>query len=194
MMPELDKDRLYTYADRATWEDDFVCELIDGKVYAMSPAPIQAHQDISGEIFFQLKTFLRDKPCKVFHPQFDVCLQTEGDSASTVVQPDVFVVCDPAKLDGKRCNGAPDFVVEVLSPSSASRDTLLKYNKYMQAGVREYWTVDPVDKYVRVSVLKDGKFETIDYINPETLPVKALEGCTIDIRRVFSEVDMDKDL
>jgi Uma2 family endonuclease len=155
----------------------------------MAPAPNQAHQDISGELFYQLKTFLRDKPCKVFHPQFEVCLFAEGDGERTVVQPDVFVVCDLTKLDGKRCNGAPDFVVEVLSPSSASRDTLLKYNKYMQAGVREYWIIDPVDKYVRVSVLKEGKFDTIDYINPEVLPVKALEGCTIDIRRAFAEAE-----
>jgi len=183
----MQEDRLYTYADYASWDDDVRRELIDGKIYLMAPAPSEAHQDNSGELFVQLKEFLRGNICKVLYAPFDVCLNAEGDNDKTVVQPDLIVVCDRSKLDGKRCNGAPDMVIEILSPSSSNRDMLLKFNKYMQAGVREYWVVDNELKIVRVSILDNGKFESIDYINPDTIPVHVLEGCEIDMKRVFGE-------
>ena len=187
MQPSFNEDRPYTYADYASWDDDIRRELIDGKVYLMAPAPAETHQDISGEMHRQLANFLLDKPCKVFHAPFDVCLHADGDDDYTVVQPDLLVVCDREKLDGKRCNGAPDFIVEILSPSTASKDLIFKYNKYMSAGVREYWIVDPVDKVVRACILKDGKYESIDYLNPDIIAVQVLEGCEIDTKRVFSE-------
>jgi len=185
MIPVLQNDKTYTYADYASWGDDVKCELIDGVVYLMAPGASETHQDTSGELFGQIWAYLKDKPCKIFHLPFDVCLQADGDDDKTVVQPDLFVVCDRSKLDGKRCNGAPDMIIEILSPSSASRDMLLKYNKYMQAGVREYWIVDPEAKIVRVCILKDGKYDTTDFTNPDAIPVNVLEGCQIDMKRVF---------
>ena len=186
-MPALQKDILYTYADYASWGEDARYELIDGIVYSMAPGASESHQHASGGLFAQFYAYLQDKPCKVFHPPFDVCLHAEGDDDKTVVQPDLFVVCDKSKLDGKRCNGAPDLVIEILSPSSASRDNLLKFNMYMQAGVREYWIVDTHDKIVRVCILKNGKYEMSDYINPSTIPVNTLEGCQINMAPVFDE-------
>jgi len=187
MQPLLKDEELYTYADYASWDDDVRCELIDGRVYMMAPAPSESHQDISGEMYRQFANFLLDKQCKVFHAAFDVCLNADGDGEKTVVQPDIVVVCDRSKLDGKRCNGAPDMVVEILSPSSSNRDNLLKYIKYMEAGVKEYWIVDPDDKILRVCLLKDGKYDSIDYIKPDKVAVQTLEGCVIDMKRVFSK-------
>jgi len=185
MEAALKNDKLLTYADYAALDDANRYELIDGVIHLMAPGASESHQDASGELFLQLGMFLRDKKCKLYHPPFDVCLNAEGDGDTTVVQPDLFVVCDLSKLDGKRCNGAPDLVIEILSPSSAGRDNLLKYNIYMNAGVREYWIVDPNDKIVRICLLKDKKYETTDFINPDILPVNVLEGCQIDMKRVF---------
>ena len=192
MLPALKKDKLYTYADYARWDDDVKCELIDGVVYLMAPGASESHQDTSGDLFRQLANFLYKKPCKVFHPPFDVCLNADGDNEKSVFQPDLFVVCDRSKLDGKRCNGAPDMVIEILSPSTASRDILLKYNKYMLAGVREYWIVDTENKIVRVCILKEGKYETTDFINPDEIPVTVLDGCLIDMKSVFKQVEGEK--
>jgi len=186
-VPYVPKDRRYTYADYALLDDDKRYEVIDGVIYLMSPAPTEAHQDIGGEIFRQLANFLFGKPCKVFISPFDVCLNAAGDDDVTVVQPDILVVCDRTKLDGKRCNGAPDFVIEILSPSSAARDTMLKFHKYMHAGVREYWIVDPKGKIVQVCILKDGRYETEVLEEPDEIPVQTLDGCTIDMKLVFAQ-------
>ena len=183
--PEYARKNLLTYADYVNLDDENRYELIDGVIYLMSPGPSLAHQDTSGGLYVQLWTFLKDKPCKVYHAPCDVCLNAEGDNDTTVVQPDMFVVCDLTKLDGKRCNGAPDFVIEILSPSSANRDNLLKFNKYMQAGVREYWIVDLEDKVVRICLLKGGKYEITDFIDPTELSVNVLDDCKIDMTGVF---------
>ena len=179
-------EKRYTYADYANWDDDNRYELIDGVVYMMS-APSQAHQETIGELFRQLANFLKGKPCKVFLSPFDVCLNAKGDDDDTVVQPDILVVCNMSKLDGKRCNGAPDMAIEVLSPSSKRHDTLLKFNKYMQTGVREYWIVNPIAKTVRVCLLNDGKYDMQDYSATDTIPVHVLNGFLIDMREVFAE-------
>ena len=178
--------RQYTYADYADWKDDKRYELIDGKVYMLS-APSVVHQSISGELYRQLGNFLVGKPCDVFAAPFDVCLSAAGDDDRTVIQPDILVVCDKSKLDDKRCNGAPDMAIEILSPSTASRDMMIKYNKYMTAGVREYWIVNPVIKAVHVCILKDGEYAITDYFNAGSIPVSILEGCQINIDLVFTE-------
>ena len=184
-MPEYARKKLLTYADYEAINDENRYELIDGVIYLMSPGPTIMHQRTSGGLFVQLWTFLKDKPCEVYQAPCDVCLNAEGDNDTTVVQPDIFVVCDLTKLDEKRYNGAPDFVIEILSPSNANRDVLLKYNKYMQAGVREYWIVDIMEKVVRVCLLNDGKYEFTDYFDPEVLSVNVLNGCNIDMAIVF---------
>lgn len=128
-----------------------------------------------------------DTPCDVYAAPFDVCLNAAGDDDMTVVQPDILVVCDRSKIDGKRCNGAPDLVIEILSPSTSGKDLLLKFNMYRKAGVREYWIVDHETKVVRVCVLKDGEYAITDHIAAGSVSVNILDGCTIDLRRIFAE-------
>jgi Uma2 family endonuclease len=97
------------------------------------------------------------------------------------------VVCDRSKLDGKRCNGAPDMIIEILSPNSAKRDLIIKFNKYQQAGVREYWVVNPDNKIVSVHILENGKYVTSAYSDTDTVSVHVLDGCEIDLREVLEE-------
>ena len=183
-MNVLSEDKRYTYADYCSWDDDTRWELIDGIPYAMS-APTQAHQTVGGEIFTQLHNFLKGKPCKVFYAPFDVRLNAnEGDD--TVVQPDLLVVCDDSKLDGKACVGAPDMVVEILSPSTSRHDKLLKFNAYQRAGVREYWLVDPDSRTLSVYILKDGAYMARAYADTDDVPVEVLDGCEINLPDVFN--------
>jgi len=186
-MEALRKERreYFTYADYRTWDDNKRYELIDGVPYLMSPAPFLAHQEIAGEFFGQLRDFLKGKPCKVFIAPVDVRLNADKLD-DTVVQPDILVVCDRSKLDGKSVQGAPDFIIEILSPSTSKQDVIVKFNKYMQAGVREYWIVDPENKSVVAHILKDGIYMTRAYDeNNEAVPVLVLEGCTINLKEVF---------
>jgi len=175
----------YTYADYCSWDDGKRWELIDGIAYAMVPAPTRAHQGISGNLHSQLHGFLKGKPCKLYAAPFDVKLEAE-DYDDTVVQPDLVVICDPSKLDDKGCNGAPDLVVEILSPSTASNDWVTKLALYQKAGVREYWIVDPDSQTVSVHLLEDGRYFVTGYLNTGTLPVHVLEGCEIILADVFA--------
>ena len=183
-LPEEKQTCRYTYADYCTWGDDERWELIEGVPYAMSPAPNRRHQEISRELSYQFTAFLKGKPCEVFAAPFDVRLNAEkGDN--TVVQPDLLVVCDKSKLDDNGCKGAPDLIIEILSPSTSSRDKLLKFNKYLLAGIREYWIVDPVDKIVSVNTLENGKYIVNVYGDADCVPVGVLSGCLINMREVF---------
>lgn len=157
----LEEDKHYTYGDYLTWPDDFRCELIDGKVYMMSPAPLLTHQDTAGEIFFQAKQALRGKSCRALIAPVDVRLplHAEADeSTDVVVQPDVLVVCDSSKLDRRGVRGAPDWVVEVLSPSTAGKDQIEKRRLYERHGVKEYWLVHPTDRILTVYRLENGEY------------------------------------
>ena len=186
--PKYDIQKRYTYTDYMTWGEDVRCELIDGVVYDMSPAPGWIHQGISGKLVAQLSNFLEGKSCMVFQGPFDVRLNIdEGDN--TVVQPDVVVICDRSIMAKTGCNGAPDMVVEVLSPSNASKDFILKRSKYMHAGVRELWIIDPESRIVQVYVREDGKYNAIDYLNAGKIPVSILDGCEIDMARIFADID-----
>ena len=180
----------YTFADVLTWPDDERAELIDGEAIMMAPAPATAHQLISGELFGQLHSYLKGKKCKVISAPFDVRLfEQDGDSPEdidTVVDPDISIVCDPSKLDEHGCKGAPDMVVEILSPSTRRHDRLTKYNLYQRAGVREYWIVDPTDKSVQVFTLEDGRYAAKDFgADGDKVKVNILEDCVIDLSEVF---------
>jgi Uma2 family endonuclease len=179
-------NKRYTYADYEKWGDDERFELIDGQAYSMA-APSTAHQSISRELLLQFGGFLKGKPCKVFTAPYDVCLYGMGDEDSTVVQPDLIIVCDKAKLDLKRCNGAPDLVIEILSPSYRSHDTLIKLNKYLDAGVKEYWIADPADRTLSVHILSGGHYTINMYGASANVPVHVLDGCIISLREVFAE-------
>lgn len=151
----------YTYGEYLRWPDDVRYELIDGQAWMMSPAPSIEHQEIAGDLYFQLRQALQGAPCRVFIAPVDVRLP-RGDEADddidTVVQPDVLLVCDPAKIDRRGVRGAPDWVAEVLSPSTAARDQITKRRIYERAGVREYWLVHPTDRTLTVHTLVDGRY------------------------------------
>jgi Uma2 family endonuclease len=180
-------DQYLTYADYVKLDDDIRYELIDGVLYNMA-APTVHHQEIVLEVAGQLREFLKGKSCKVYISPIDVRLNYDKDD-DAAVQPDIIVVCNRSKIDpkGHSINGAPDMVVEVLSPSSAYRDRLLKSKKYLQAGVREYWIVDPRDKIVQVCILKNGEYAMNTYGDTDNIPVHVLEGCTINIAAAFAE-------
>jgi len=149
----------FTYGDYRQWPEDERWELIAGEAYAMSPAPTRTHQTVLVEILRQVANFLEGKPCQVFVAPFDVRLperEESDDEIETVVQPDLAVVCDASKLDEKGCRGAPDWVIEVLSPSTASKDHVRKKSLYERHGVREYWLVHPTDQLL-TRYLLEGK-------------------------------------
>ena len=133
--------RPYTYGEYLTWPDDVRYELIDGIAYMMTPSPTLDHQDTAGEIYHQLRQHLEGKPCYPYIAPIDVRLPKHDEpdqDIDTVVRPDVIVVCDVNKLDHRGVRGVPDFVVEVLSPSSAYHDHKRKRKVYERAGVKEY--------------------------------------------------------
>ena len=145
----------YSYADYAQWPEDERWELIDGVPYAMT-APQRLHQDIVFELGRQIGNYLQGKPCKGYTAPFDVRLprQDEADAkVETVVQPDLNVICDPSKLDKQGCRGAPDWIVEVLSPSTALKDMDSKRGLYQRHGVQEYWIIHPEDRWILVYTL-----------------------------------------
>lgn len=147
-------DRRYTYADYRTWPADERWELIDGIAYAMGPAPVRLHQKVLLQIARQAANALEGNSCEAYIAPFDVRLP-QGDEADesldTVVQPDLSVICDRNKLDDRGCHGAPDWIVEVLSPVTASHDHLVKRALYERVGVREFWLVHPTDHIATVS-------------------------------------------
>ena len=190
---DLDLNKIYTYADYYSWKFDERVELIKGKIFRMSPAPNRFHQEISGEIFNTLKNFLRGKPCKVYAAPFDVRLprNTHDDKkVLTVLQPDICVICDPAKLDSRGCIGAPDLVVEILSPGNNTRDMKNKYEAYEEAEVKEYWVVSPQDQTFIVHTLVNGRFVLSPVkVAGDVVTSAALPGISIDLTDLFSNLE-----
>jgi Uma2 family endonuclease len=181
------EEEYYTYADFLEWDEDFRAELLDGEIVMMAP-PLRVHQEIVSELFFQIKSYLKGKKCKVYPAPFAVRLfPIKNRSDDTVFQPDIVVVCDPEKLDDRGCNGPPDLVIEIISPSTAKYDRVYKLRKYQKAGVREYWIVDPETKSVQVFVLEDGRYVASVYEESEKAPVFILKDCEIDLAAVFAE-------
>ena len=186
-LPQLKEKERYTYANFLEWDEDFRAELHDGEVVMMAP-PLTVHQGTLTELLFQIQTFLKGKNCKVYPAPFGVRLFPKKDhSDDTVFEPDIVVICDQGKLDEHGCNGPPDFVIEITSPSSAKYDRVYKLRKYEKAGVREYWIVDPETKSVQVFILENGRFLASGYDETEKAPVAVLPGCEIDLQAVFAE-------
>ena len=181
----------YTYKDYLTWSDDIRCEIIDGVIYDMTPAPVTIHQNISGEIYGQFWFYLKNKKCQIYHAPFDVRLPNGSEDENhitTVVQPDITVICDKKKLDEKGCIGAPDLIVEISSPATASKDLTKKFNLYEKHGVREYWIVHPEEKTVMVFSLGKDKLygRPKNYSANDKIKVGVLKGLTIDLNDVFA--------
>jgi Uma2 family endonuclease len=188
---QLDFDKTYTYADYLTWKFSERVELIKGKIFRMA-APSRQHQKISRIISGELYVFLKENNCELFAAPFDVRLplpthRIKGDKASTVIQPDICVVCDLSKLDDSGCNGAPDLVIEILSPGNAKKEMKEKYDLYESAGVREYWVVQPNESFV-IRYNLDDKGQYVGsrlYTEDDIIESKVLEGFQIEINKVF---------
>lgn len=191
-MPLPAKQEHYTFADFLTWDESERAEIINGGMFLMT-TPSRIHQKISFEISRQLGNFLVGKPCEVYPAPFGVRLfEQDGmhpENVDTVIEPDISVVCDKSKLDQYGCKGAPDMVVEVLSPSSLRHDRLVKLNLYQRAGVREYWIADPQNKAVQVFLPDENGFMRIfeEYGQNDVAKVNVLDGCFLDLSKVFSE-------
>jgi Uma2 family endonuclease len=187
----------YSYADYLTWTDEKMREIINGVVYLFS-APMRDHAEVIISILKKALPFIdkRKGKCKIYTAPFDVRLPIDGETANdkiyNVVQPDICVICDPAKLDDKGCIGAPDLIVEVNSPSTGKRDLNQKFILYEKVGVKEYWVVYPKSKAVSVFILQeDDKYDggtTYDLIYGKSkVPVQTLEGLVIDLEELFEE-------
>ena len=179
----LPQGKYYTLADVLCWDDRERWELIDGVPLMMAP-PARIHQKISGELFGQLREYLKGKKCEVYPAPFAVRLFEENgdlpERVDTLVEPDISVICDPSKLDDIGCKGAPDFIIEILSESTQKKDMYLKLHKYEAAGVREYWVVDP-DKNI-VIVYNFEADTMIEYPFGEEVLVGIYEGFSIKIQ------------
>jgi len=191
-LSQLDFSKTYTYADYLTWKFDEFVELIKGKVMRPMAGPSRLHQEQVGNIFGEVKQFLKGNSCRVYVAPFDVRLTTAGANGDqqiqTVVQPDICVVCDPAKLDDRGCVGAPDWIVEILSPGNTTRDTRIKFDLYEESGVREYWIVYPGVKTVAAFTLVDNQYKlTAEYTEPGPIPVATLPGLTLEWAEIFTE-------
>lgn len=191
---DLDLSKRYTYADYLTWQFDEMVELIRGKVFRMSPAPSARHQWVSAELHYQIMGYLKGKPCKAFAAPFDVRLplppdQQKTDKIDTVVQPDITVVCDRQKLDAQGCKGSPDWIIEILSSGTATKDLTDKYTLYQHAGVREYWIVHPSEQTVIPYRLDEsGQYQLIrktPFVREERVPVGIFPDFEIDLSEVF---------
>lgn len=187
----------YTYADYQRWDDDQRWELIDGHAWLMAPAPTSYHQIVAFEIGHQIRNALKEKPCTVLLAPIDVRLPRPGqadEEVDTVVQPDVLVVCDPAKIDRRGVNGAPDWVVEVLSPATAGHDQIVKRQLYERAGIPEYWLVHPVDRVLTIYRLENGHYGLPDIRELSGVtPIDALAGIEIVWEDIISRLPPQED-
>lgn len=181
----------FSYAHYRKWTDDDRWELINGVEYDMSPSPSRIHQKLSGELFVRVYNVLKDKPCDVYAAPFDVrlpdCAEASDEQTFTVVQPDIVVVCDESKLGEQGCVGAPDLVMEILSPETAAKDMKVKRDLYEKYGVREYWLVHPTDKTLIVYRLRqDKEYAKADiYAGQDIIESSVIEGFKIELTDLF---------
>lgn len=179
-----------SYAELLEFDDEKRYELIDGVPYLMA-SPRVAHQDILGELYYQLKTYLKGKTCRVFASPLDVKLSGEKDNKKefNVVQPDIMVVCDQNKITEKNIQGAPDLAIEITSPNNPAHDKLVKLNLYQKFGVKEYWIVSLEEQIISVFLLNEDKIYTIPkaYYLDEKIKVNVLKECYIDLSEFCKE-------
>lgn len=189
---QLDPSKSYSYADYLTWRFKERVELIKGKIYSMSPAPRRIHQKISLRFTISMGNQLKESSCELYEAPFDVRFVREGTSdnqVTNVVQPDICVICDLSKLDDAGCLGAPDLVIEILSPSTSKKDVQVKYALYQEFGVKEYWLVHTTDQLVDVFDLEDERFQLRKiFANPDKIDSKAVKGLVVDLEEIFENL------
>lgn len=196
-LSQLDLNKTYSYADYLTWQLDEMVELIKGKISLMSPAPNLMHQDISMNLSGQLYNYFKNKKCRVYAAPFDVRLYDRQKSLladkeiHSLVQPDLCVICNLELLDRKGCNGAPDWIIEIVSKGSARKDLKEKYALYQECGVTEYWLIYPSEQTIHQFVLDENRcyqlkaiFTCDEVISPYLFP-----ELKIDLNDVFESID-----
>ena len=193
-LADLDPNGTYSYADYLSWQFEELVELWRGKIMRRMSGPTDQHQVIVGDLFFSFKSYLRQQPCQLRMAPYDVRLPRPGTPADqaiyTVVQPDLCVICDPSKLEPRGCLGAPDLIVEVLSPGTAARDWKGKYDLYEEAGVGEYWIVAPREQDITVFVREPatGRYRLAgEYGGPGPVPSPTLPGLGLAWEDIFAE-------
>jgi Uma2 family endonuclease len=183
----------YSYADYLSWNIPEMVEVIKGKVFKMSAAPKRIHQKLSGKLFIKIGVFLEGKNCEVYDAPFDVRLgndYTKNENIYTVVQPDICVVCDPSKLDEAGCLGAPDLIVEILSPNNSKKELQNKYEVYEESGVKEYWVISPEAETVLVYTLVNGKYNASKLLTRgDQVITPILPGLIIDLEELFEGIN-----
>ena len=190
--PQLEQETNYTYADYLDWNEGR-WELIDGEVWDMTPAPSRLHQEISINFSSFLHNFFQNKNCFVYAAPFDVRLpdnnNAEDYAITTVVQPDISVICDQSKLDDRGCVGAPDLIIEILSPSTAAKDLKVKRALYEKHGVQEYWLVHPTDRLVfSYQLIDDGQYgKARIFDQDDVLQSARFEELKIQLNSIFQE-------
>lgn len=185
------QQRKYTYEDLQNFEDEKRYELINGELYLMS-SPTTLHQKIVGEIYAQLHNYLKGKKCQAFVSPLDVCLSGVKNPKKeyNVVQPDILVVCDENKITKNMgIQGAPDLIIEVLSPTSKKHDTFVKYNLYQYYGVKEYWIVDEEVGVIYQYIINEKNIYTLPktYEITEDIKVNILKDCTISLKDIIGQ-------
>ncbi len=179
----------YTYADYMKFEFEEMAELIRGKIFRMSPAPKASHQSVSISLSSIIWTYLKGKTCQIYAAPFDVILPVSNkkrEKATTVVQPDICVICNPEIVEEDGCFGVPDWIIEILSPHTSKKDLQLKYDVYEEAGVKEYWIVMPQEKLIEVFILENGKYRRVKtYAQNDEVPSHTLPELSLKLEDVF---------
>lgn len=185
----LDISKMYSYADYLNWDFQERVELLMGRIFKMSPAPTSRHQQLSMSISGQLWNHLRSGKCQVFAAPFDVRLPRKSNDDKdilTVVQPDISVICNENKIDSRGCLGAPDIVVEILSPGNNAVELNNKFTIYEEAGVKEYWIVSPQDNTFQTNTLTNGRFVSSPLLTSGKIVTSSvLPGFSIDLEELF---------
>ncbi len=191
-LADLDLTKQYSYADYLTWQFQERLELIKGYIFPMS-APARRHQQISWNVTTYFVDYFRHQPCKVYVAPFDVRLPrtptADNAKVMTVLQPDLCVICDLTKLDDRGCVGAPDLVVEILSPGNTKKEMKQKFDAYQDAGVTEYWIIQPDDRNVFQYVLnQEGIYIGLHPLTDEDeLVSRVFPDFKLDLAGVFAD-------
>lgn len=191
-LSQLDPQGTYSYADYLSWKFDQALEIIRGKIFPMS-GPSRTHQKISWKLSGLFFNHFKNQPCEAYAAPFDVRLYNRIKSLKadrdiyTVVQPDLCIICDLEKLDERGCLGAPDLVVEILSPGNAAREMKIKKELYGESGVREYWIVDPArETLTRYNLEAEGTYgRPLIFVSDETVPSVVFPDLMLDLGELF---------